>query len=229
MGNDKNGERILNLLKKERITFLGKITNEETNGFSFILISRRLNRAIVAYRGINDEIRKNDVRKFQTDWFYISSMMKESLRTQIELAKKLKRKGTKIAFNPSEYLIRKIKLKPLLNLCDVLILNKEEAALLTGKENKLEGIYDMGPKIVVITDERRAVQCYDGKKIYTITPPKIKIVDKTGAGDAFASGFVAGLIKNKPIEFCLNLGVREAVSVIKYIGAKNNLIRMRLK
>ena len=84
-------------------------------------------------------------------------------------------------------------------------------------------------EIVVITDERNAVYCYDGKKTYSINPPKVKIADKTGAGDAFSAGFVAGLIKNKPIDFCLNLGVKEAISTIKYLGAKNNLLRMKLR
>jgi len=52
----------------------------------------------------------------------------------ISLAKKLKKKGTKIAFNPSEYLIKKINPKPLLKLCDILIVNKEEAGILTKKK-----------------------------------------------------------------------------------------------
>ena len=71
--------------------------------------------------------------------------------------------------------------------------------------------------------------CSDGLKFYSINPKKIKVVDKTGAGDAFAAGFVAGLIKNKNIEFCLNLGMKEAASVVKHLGAKNDLIRMKLK
>jgi len=89
----------------------------------------------------------------------------------------------------------------------------------------------MGPAIVVITDERRRIYCYDSYtgKTYSIDPPKLKIVEKTGAGDAFAAGFVAGLIKKKPIEYCLKLGVKEASAVIGHIGAKNNLLKMKLK
>ena len=89
----------------------------------------------------------------------------------------------------------------------------------------------MEPGIVVITDERRAVYCYDSstKKTYSIVPKKLKVIGKTGAGDAFASGFIAGLIKNKSIEYSLKLGVRESASVIKYIGAKNRLLKMKLK
>lgn len=231
IGDDKYGEQILDLLKKEKITFLGNKVKGETNGFSVVLISKKLNRSILTYKGINNEIGYKDVKKFQTNLLYLSSLMEKSLKTQISLSKKLKKKGTKIAFNPSEYLVRKVKLNALLKLCDILIVNKEEAELLTKKKNKLKGISEMGPSIVVITDGRRRVYCYDSYtgKTYSINPPKLKIVEKTGAGDAFAAGFVAGLIKKKPIEYCLELGVREASAVIRHVGAKNNLLKMKLK
>ena len=231
IGNDEYGEKVLDLLKKEKITFLGNKVKGETNGFSVVLVSKKLNRSILTYKGINNEIMDNDVKKFQTNLLYLSSLMEKSFKTQISLAKKLKKKGTKIAFNPSEYLIKEVKLNDFLKLCDILIVNKEEAGLLTKKKNKLKGISEMGPTIVVITDERRRVYCYGSqtKKTYSIDPPKLKIVEKTGAGDAFSAGFVAGLIKKKPIEYCLKLGVREASAVIKHIGAKNNLLKMKLK
>lgn len=228
-GNDKHGEKILNLLKREKISFLGEKTNGNTDGFSVILESKKLNRSILTYKGINDEIDYKKIKKFKTKWLYFSSMMKKSLQSQIKLAKKLKKNKTKVAFNPSEYLIRNVNLKPLIKLCDVLILNKEEAALLTREKDKLKGISKLGPKIVVITDERGTVYCYANSKVYTITPKKVNIVEKTGAGDAFASGFIAGLIKNKSIKYCLNLGLRESRAVIQHVGAQNNLIKMKLK
>lgn len=231
IGNDKYGEEVLDLLKKEKIIFLGNRVKEETSGFSVVLISEKLNRSILTYKGINNKIGNKDIKEFQTNLLYLSSLMEKSFKTQISLAKKLKKKGTKIAFNPSEYLIKKVNLNALIKLCDILIVNKEEAKILTKKKNKLKGISEMGPSIIVITDERRRVYCYDSHegKTYSINPPKLKIVEKTGAGDAFAAGFVAGLIKKKPIEYCLKLGVREASAVIGHIGAKNNLLKMKLK
>lgn len=229
VGSDQNGNSVLGMLKKEKVSFLGRKTLGETSGFSVVLVSRDKHRSILAYKGINDMISKRDVKSFETKWLYLSSMMGESFHTQLELAKEQKREGARIAFNPSEYLIKAKNLREFLKLTDVLILNKEEAGLLVKGEDKLKGLYNLGPRIVVITDGERKVYCYDGKKVYTISPKKMKKVDKTGAGDAFSSGFVAGLIRNKPIEFCLKLGVREAESVIKHVGAKNNLLRMKLK
>ena len=58
---------------------------------------------------------------------------------------------------------------------------------------------------------------------------KIKVVERTGAGDAFASGFVAGQIAGRSIMDSLKLGLKESESVIRYFGAKNKLLRMRLR
>ncbi len=228
IGNDKNGESVEDMLKKEKIEFLGTITKGKTSGFSVVLISKARYRSILAHKGINDTISEKDVKPFNTKWLYFSSMMKKSFQTQLKLARKYKKKGVKIAFNPSEYLVGKEDLKSLLKIVDVLIVNKEEANLLTKDKDKLKGLAKLGPKTVVITDERREVTCYDGNRTYNIKPPRVKIADKTGAGDAFSAAFVAGLIKNKPIEYCLKLGVKEAVSVVRHMGAKNILLKMKI-
>jgi len=102
--------------------------------------------------------------------------------------------------------------------------------MLTGKkDNLLENLIKLGPKIAVITDKNKIITCYDGHNRHFLIPNKIKVVERTGAGDAFASGFVAGRIVNKPIKECLRLGLAESESVIRYFGAKNRLLRMRLK
>ena len=82
---------------------------------------------------------------------------------------------------------------------------------------------------MVITDKDKLISCYGGKKKYFLKPHKIKVVERTGAGDAFASGFVAGQIAGRSIPYSMALGLRESESVIKYFGAKNKLLRMRVK
>ena len=143
-----------------------------------------------------------------------------------------KKKDIKIAFNPSLYEVKlgQKKLKPLLEMTDVLIFNKEEAMeLLSLREHQqtkelLEKIRALGPKIVVITDGPRGAFCSDGITHYDIMPNKVKVVETTGAGDAFASSLVRGLIKKRDIEFCMRLGVVNAQSVVQHYGAKNTLL-----
>ncbi len=229
IGDDNDGEEILSVLKKEKIKFFGKIEKESISGYSIILDSKEKNRTILTYKGVNDNLSLNEIPKIKTKWLYLSSMLGKSFETQKKLAQKLKKEGTKIAFNPSSYLIKRKDLKPVLKLCDVLILNKEEARMLTKDKDSLLGLHKLTGGIVVITDKNKLISCYDGGKKYPLMPNKIKVVERTGAGDAFAAGFVAGQIVGKSIKDSLRLGLRESESVIKYFGAKNNLLKFKLK
>ncbi len=83
--------------------------------------------------------------------------------------------------------------------------------------------------IVVVTDKNKMIVCYDRGREYSLKPNRVKVVERTGAGDAFASGFVAGMIVGWDIDRCLKLGLKESESVIGHFGAKNNLLRMRLR
>jgi len=116
-----------------------------------------------------------------------------------------------------------------LKFCEVVVLNKEEAQMFVKKGDLLVELRKLGPRIVVITDRNKLISAYDGKKKYFLKPHKIKVMDRTGAGDAFASGFVAGRIAGKSIPDSLKLGLRESEAEIKYHGVKNKLLRMRLK
>lgn len=232
IGNDNSGQNILDLLKKEKIKFLGSIAKTPT-GNSIILDSKEHSRTILTFKGPGNSIKINELPSFKTKWLYYSSVLGESLKTQEKLIKKLSKEGTKLAFNPSEYLIKSIDIRPLLKLTDILILNKEEAEFLCKKNKKkgdvLEGLKELGPKIVVVTDKNKLAYAYDGLKKYSIKPNKIKVIERTGAGDAFAAGFTAGVMANKPLQKCLELALREGESVLKYFGAKNKLLKLKLK
>jgi ribokinase len=229
IGRGEHENEILKLLKKEKVRFLGK-QQKEKSGYSIILDSKEKSRTILTYKGINNKIDLKDIEKFKTQWLYYSSLLGQSFQTQIKLARSLKKQGTKLAFNPSSYLIKSKNISPLLKLSDILILNKEEAQMLTKKKrNLLEELHKLTKGIVVITDKDKKIQAYDGEKKYSLMPHKIKIVERTGAGDAFASGFVAGQIVNKTIQQSLVLALKESESVVKYFGAKNNLLRIKLK
>ena len=231
LGNDENGHKILSLLKGERVDFLGKVEKNNLSGYSVILDSGGGERTILTYKGATSDIGMSEIKKFDTRWLYFSALLGKSFETQKKLAQILKKRGTKIAFNPSMYLIKKEKLGDLLKITDVLVLNKEEAQELTGKkENLIKNLWNLTRGIVVITDKDDKISCYDGRKEYSLIPHKnIKVVERTGAGDAFASGFVAGQIAGWGIERSLKLGLMESESVIRYFGAKNKLLRIRLK
>jgi len=157
-------------------------------------------------------------------------MVSDSFKALEKLAEFAEKNKIKIAFNPSTYLAEKGKnyLKKILSRTTILILNKEEASLLAGKNNikiMLKDLYKLGPEIIIITDGKKAINAYDGKNIYTLIPNKIKVFESTGAGDAFASAFLSGMIKKNGIEFALKMGLANSESVITHPGAKNRLLK----
>jgi ribokinase len=229
LSNDLFGEFIAKELRKEKVEFLGLI-GQGKPGISIILPGFG-DRTILNYRGLNDLIEVDDLHlsMLNTKWLYISSVMGKSLKAAEKLCN-LTRKGAKIAFNPSMYLAKLglKKLSKILSHTKVLILNKEEAQALTGlkyEKEIIEKIAHSGPEIIVITDGPRKIYAYSDGEFFTKVPKKIKVIDSTGAGDAFASGFVYGIMHNKPLDVCLDLGLKESDSVITHIGAKNNLLR----
>lgn len=231
MGKGPNSERILKQLRKEKID-TGLIVRERARtGYSVIIDARGSDRTILVFKGSNNDLSYDEIKKskLKTKWFYFSSMMEKSFKTQEKLAEFASKNNIKITYNPSAYLTRKGKnyLRNILKRTSILILNKEEASMLVKKKginNLIKGLLKLGPKTAVITDGKNGAYAYDGKTFYQIFPHKVKILETTGAGDAFASSFLAGIIKKNNIEFALQLGLANAESVITHLGAKNKLL-----
>jgi len=231
MGKGLNSQRILKQLKKEKVDCLACRENART-GYSIILDADGHDRTILVFKGSNNDLKIREVKKskLKTKWFYFASMMGESFKTMESLASFASKKNIKILFNPSSYMAKKgiMHIKKVLKNTNILILNKEEATYLVGKgktERQLKMLSRLIKDIVVITDGKNGVYAYDGNSFYYLKPHNIKIVEATGAGDAFASAFLAGIIKKNNTEFAMQLGLANAESVITHYGAKNKLLR----
>jgi len=228
LGKGHNSRIVKDVIKNEKIPFLGKEKQGET-GFSVILTGLNKNRTILAYKGVNDKLSLNDVdkSKLKARWFYCSSMLGKSLKTVFNIVRSSK---AKVAFNPSTYLAIKGRkfLSPLLKKTDLLILNKEEAQYLLNSKAKinmlLKKLQKLSP-VVVITDGPKGAYAFDGKEMLKVVPFKTVIVETTGAGDSFASGFLAALIYGKSVADCLRWGYAQAVSVLSHFGAKEKLLK----
>lgn len=234
IGDDANGRRVIEELRKEKIDFIGTKTRHQTN-YSVILDSIKHDRTILAYREASEHLdfRKISKAKLRARWFYFSSMTGDSFSAGVKLMQYAKKNGIKVAYNPSTYQVKEgaKRLKPLLELTDVLIFNREEAAILLGKDQNerisllLWGVRQLGPKIAVITDGSKGAYCSDGIDMYSILPRTVKVVETTGAGDAFASSFIAGLARGQSAEVSMRLALANSESVIQHYGAKNILLR----
>jgi sugar/nucleoside kinase (ribokinase family) len=227
LGDDPNASVVRDALKKEGVEILGP-TIAGMTAYSVIMVGLRKDRSILTYKGVADKLRT--IPHLSTKWLYCSSMMGESFNTLVRIIKSAKKKGIKYAFNPSMYLASQgLKvLAPIIDDCDVLVLNKEEAGALTasrtGDLRAMLWRLQQHAKIVVITDGPNGAYATDGISMFTIRPRPIKVVETTGAGDSFAAGVVAGLVLGQDLATALQYGMAESESVIQYVGAKNVLL-----
>ncbi len=243
VGKDEEGILIKKVLRKEKVNIsLVKETNEEPSGFSSVVINSRSKyreHVVFSYRGANKYLTIDPKKKLNTDWIYLASFSGKNWEKQLKnIAKIVKNQNIKLAFNPGSRQLDAgaSKIKNLLKLTEVLLLNRDEALELALSRHYytqsphintlLRKLKVLGPKIVVITDGSKGAYAYNGKDFFFMRALKIETVDTTGAGDAFSSGFVSGMIKYKEdIKKSLELGIRNGASVAQKMGAQAGLLR----
>lgn len=87
-------------------------------------------------------------------------------------------------------------------------------------------LLEAGAKTVAITDGRTGSQACDGTTLYMSPAYTAPTVDTLGAGDAFGSAFVTGMIKGAGIARSLQMGAANGSSVVRYFGAKPGLLTL---
>jgi ribokinase len=234
MGKDSNSDFVIKDLNRFKINTDLIVRKEGQTGYSIILDSIEHDRTILTYRGLNNDMDFKDIakNKLRTRWFYFSAMMDRSFNAQVQLAKYAEKNNIKIIYNISSYLAEKgrIFLKEILCRTEILVLNKEEAELIVGKDKIAQMAIDLnrlGPKYVVITDGKNGAYCYNDGFFYFAPTSDIKVVETTGAGDAFASTFLYGMLKKKDISIAMQLATTNSESVISHHGAKTKLLSER--
>ncbi|MEW5897386.1 MAG: carbohydrate kinase family protein [Nanoarchaeota archaeon] len=234
LGSDHEAEFIVKELKKYKVKNICRNRSRKSTDLATIISSPYdSDRIIYVHKGASEDLSVKDYNKssLSADWIYMASLVGKSFSAGKEIAAYAEHEKKKLLFNPSYYLAEKGKkaLQPILRATEILVLNKEEAEALLGFHSNnikklLKGLQHRGPKIVVITNGKRGVYALHENTIYSLLPPKIKVVNAAGAGDAFTSGFLFGLIKNYLFADALCLGQVNASSVIQHIGAKRGLL-----
>jgi len=264
VGDDFAGQQIINELKDLNIScdFVSR-TKEKPTNTSVVLSGLADDRTIFVYRGASEILTKQDIpwQGLKAKWFYLaplSGKLSEVFDYIIDFASQ---NNIKVAVNPGNtqlsYPIEK--LAKILKKVDILILNEEEASLLTGiplyEKNETRApilkkigarpstqsaesgmsalvfkkIDEICPGIAIMTKGQEGVVVSDGKYIYKSKAQDIKIVDGTGAGDSFASGFLSEYIRTNDIEQSIQLGIANSASCLKKWGAKNGLLEKEEK
>jgi sugar/nucleoside kinase (ribokinase family) len=233
VGNDPLGVSYKEDLKKEKVDAQVLIDQELPTGLCVSLVNNKSSRTMITNRGANDNLSVEEVKEnldrilTSTEILFFSgySLISDITSKAIEyLLKKAKENEKEIWFNPgalnviSDKYIRIIK-----KYCDAVVLNLDEGKAMVKEKEPEKIIKVLGSWIntAVLTLGAEGCIAVDMNKYYNIPAKKVeRIVDTTGAGDAFAAGCLIGKLKGYNFDRCCELGHEISSRVIQMYGAR---------
>lgn len=167
-------------------------------------------------------------------WIYFSSVAENALEYHDELADWLdENPEVKMAFQPGTFQMKAgaERLARIYRHSDILILNRQEAALVGGGDvenvhDLLDKLHALGPEVVCITDgpDGAYSSSPEGRFFMPIYPDPAPPYERTGAGDAFASTFTAAIMRGKSVTEALRWGPVNSMNVVQHVGAQEGLL-----
>jgi ribokinase len=248
VGADENGQKCLRKLEQEKVStkFVGVHKGLITN-YHYVLWFGSERTILIKHEDF--PLALPDISG--TKWLYLSSLGEHSLPFHKELMEYLnKHPEIKVVFQPGTYQIKfgSVALADIYKRSELFFCNLEEAQIilkesmgdaLHGADGKttrdikvlLDGLRALGPKLPVITDGPHGAYTYivgaDGAEyighlaIYPdIAPP----IERTGAGDAFASTFTTAIALGLSVEEALKWGSINSMNVCQRVGAQAGLL-----
>lgn len=233
LGDDEPGRNSLDYLHTEQIDTTPMSVQAGINSNYYYVLRYGADRTIL----VRNEDYDYTWHEPQTapDWIYLSLISQSSWQLHEDLLEYLEANpDTKLAFQPGTFHFEwgAEKLARVYARSYIVVMNREEAVDVTGKSydslrELADGLHALGPKIVVITDgPSGSYASYDGKLV-TIPnyPDPAPPVDRTGAGDAFASTIVAALAHGESMDAALTWAPINSMSVVQKLGAQAGLLR----
>lgn len=231
LGDDYHGQECLKALKAAKVsTEFIKIHKGQKSNYHYVLLFKGERTILIKHHDYPYSLPNINSPK----WVYLSSMGEHSLSFHGVLEKYfVEHPEIKLAFQPGTYQMKfgTEALKGIYKRTNLFLCNKEESQRILKTEEKdikklLQGIFDLGPKMVVITDGVKGAYVYDGKETWFMPmyPDPKPPIDRTGAGDAFSSTFAVALALGMSIPDALMWGPVNSMSVVQQIGAQAGLL-----
>ena len=234
LNNDLFGKKYFENLRKENVGFnFNNETYKDSTGICFVFITPDGERTMTTYLGIANKLSEKEVNHKEIEqseliliegYLWDTPKAKNAISKSIEIAIK---NSTLVSLSLSDVFCVERYKKEFLDL------TKNKIDLLFGNEGEFKSLFEYDNiekiiqelstlnKIFVITMGEKGVTLVHKKEIIKVPSERIeKVVDLTGAGDLFASGFVHGFINKMGFEKSLKLGTKSAAEIIKILGAR---------
>lgn len=212
IGDDALGQFIINNLRNENVDISHvKIVKNASSGIVVVFIDEQGERRMIAYRGANLMMSKEDI-----DPKYIKSAKIIHLSgTRLDLAEYIssiaKQEGLIVSFDPGSVIASMgiENCKTILKNTDILFVNRIEVTRMTGINDILGSAYELinhGPSMIIIKLGPDGSMAVTRSQRIKIPAFKVKAINTTGAGDAFNAGFIKAFLLNMKIEDSLKIG-----------------------
>ncbi len=233
LGTDPASQSILYELDNEGVDTSHVIQDDSyQSGYSVILIATNGERTILNHRGVafgksgRHGFNLDAIKEY--DWVYPSSLGTGGLTLLRQIVDAAEKNGAKVMLNPAgPELAEKEKLIALLDSVDVLITNVEEMQQLVAGETAEELVLHAlnYVPVAIVSDGPNGVVATDGKTIVRAGMYEdVPVLDRTGAGDAFASGFLSQWAQGKSLKDSIIFASANSTSVVSKIGAKAGIL-----
>lgn len=227
VGDDERGKKILESMQEKGINTSSIIFDEkESTGTAISLLDEENERTLYTYGGAGSHIDPDEINSEifeKSDLIHSSSFLSKEL---LELQKKISSLDADFSFSPG-LLCNKIgfnSLKPILKNTDILFINESELkALFDHKtiEKGIQGLIDTGVGEVAVTLGGKGCIVADKEKTTKKEAKEVEVTDTTGAGDAFASGYLLGYLEDLELSKKGEYGIQLSAKCIQKLGGGN--------
>lgn len=233
LGDNFFSKEIENKINEEKVNLLKDVKKGANASFSLIT-SFKDDRIIFAHHEARDHDFNYPSDAQKPDVIYLTSIGKVWERAYQKTIEFAKTNDSVLALSPGSHQMHNINdiLVETIKHSTIFFSNKEEAEAIVQATNEktaeiktlFKHLHSLGPKIISITDGENGAYASDGEKITHIKKQTVECVERTGAGDSYAAGFLASYLKTKDTAQSMKWGTVNASNAIQHIGAHNGLL-----
>lgn len=227
-GRDEFADLILKDFQQEGVATNLLIQEKlERTGGSVVLVAKNGERVAMTYRGAASQLDPYDIPAFwlsKTTWVHLSSISGNAATLEKIFKIIAGAQDTKLSWNPG-----KAELALLANQtlsiakipCEIFFVNEEEWALVNKVQKEILANF---PQVVVTRGKIGGDVYLFSRHAFNYEGQQVRAVDATGAGDAFAAGYVAATVRGYDVKTAITWGVKNASNVVAFFGAKMGLL-----
>lgn len=234
VGGDSAGRDIITSLHKSNVDArFVHINPDKVSNYHYVLWYQSERTILVKHENYDyhwPNLKPREIPK----WIYFSSISAQALEFHDDLVEWLnEHPEVKLAFQPGTFQMEAgvERLRHVYQRSELVACNREEAAFITGGNRDdihdlFNRLHELGPKIVLISDGPKGSYASDGQNRFKmpIYPDPAPPVERTGAGDAFTSTFIAAIIKGNTVDGALQWSPISSMSVVQQVGAQAGLL-----